>query len=239
MNELSVVAAFVAGLASFLSPCLLPLVPGYVSMISGFALEDLQQGAPWRGRKALARAAWFVLGFTAVFCLFGLGAGSLAQAFQQYREPVTRAAGVLIVLFGLHFTGILRIKALYREKRLHLGRLPGGPVGPVLLGMAFAFAWTPCISAPLAAIIVYASRQETLARGIALMLVYSAGLGIPFLVTALLLDRLVGLLGRVRRHLRLIEAATGVLLIAMGVLIFTDELSLLNRYLAFLPGLSG
>lgn len=237
VKEVAMAPAFLAGVLSFLSPCVLPLVPGYLSLISGFSLESLRQGAG--GRRVLGRAALFVLGFALVFCAMGAGASSIGQALSYYRLPLMRAAGVLIVLFGLHFAGVLRLPALYRERRFHLLRLPGGALGALVLGMAFAFGWTPCIGPLLSTILLYAAGQGTALRGMGLLLVYSAGLGLPFLVTALALERMLPLLQRLKRHFRALELVTGALLVLMGLLIFTGELATLSRYLTFFERLAG
>ena len=239
MSDVHFLSAFLAGLASFLSPCVLPLVPGYLSMISGFSIESLQAGESGAARRTLARAGLFVLGFSLVFMAMGAGASSLGQLLIQYRPILSKVAGVLIVLFGLHFAGLLRIKALYRERRVHLARLPAGPIGALLLGMAFAFGWTPCIGPILSTILMYAADQGTVGRGMALLLTYSAGLGIPFLLAAMALHKLLGVFAALKRHFRLIEIATGALLVVMGVLIYTNQLGFLSRYLGFLERFAG
>ncbi len=239
MSDVHFLSAFLAGLASFLSPCVLPLVPGYLSMISGFSIESLQAGEAGAARRTLARAGLFVLGFSLVFMAMGAGASSLGQLVMAYRPILSKVAGVLIVLFGLHFAGALRIKALYRERRVHLAKLPAGPIGALLLGMAFAFGWTPCIGPILSTILMYAADQGTVGRGMALLLTYSAGLGIPFLLAAMALHKLLGVFAALKRHFRVIEIATGALLVAMGVLIYTNQLGFLSRYLGFLERFAG
>ena len=239
MSEVHIATAFLAGLASFLSPCVLPLLPGYLSLVSGLSLEQLAQERAPRGRRMLGRAALFVLGFSLVFCLLGAGAGGVAGLLGAYRPWLMRAAGLAIVLFGIHFTGLLRITALYRERRLHLARVPSGPLGAFVMGLAFAFGWTPCVGPILAAILTYAAGQGTVAAGVGLLAVYSAGLGVPFLIAAVALDRLLGVLSGVKRHFRALEIATGALLVVMGLLMLANQLGTLSRYLPAFGGLAG
>ena len=228
------IAAFVAGVLSFLSPCVLPLVPGYVSLISGTSVDELSSTEHRLMRRVMASSAMFIVGFSAVFILLGAVATSLGQLTRQYYPLLTRIAGVVIIVFGLHLTGIWKIKALYADKRLH--ELKGGssPWGAFLVGFAFAFGWTPCIGPILATILAFAAAEQTVFKGVLLLAVYSAGLAVPFLLTSLGVDRFLSFYGRFRRHLHTVEVASGVLLIAIGLLILTRHFTILSGYLSFL-----
>jgi cytochrome c-type biogenesis protein len=227
-------AAFLAGLLSFLSPCVLPLVPGYVSLISGASVEELQTPQRRMFRTVMLHSLTFVLGFSIVFIALGAVATGVGQVFNQYHSLLSKIAGVIVIIFGLHLTGILKIKALYADKRLHDVKGGSSAVGSFAVGFAFAFGWTPCIGPILATILVLAGAQETVWKGIILLAVYSLGLAVPFLLTSLGVDRFLAFYGRFRRHLHTVEVLSGVLLIAIGVLIFLNNLRLLSGYLSFL-----
>ncbi|MBI3333217.1 MAG: cytochrome c biogenesis protein CcdA [Candidatus Omnitrophica bacterium] len=234
MSNGSLLAAAAAGLASFLSPCVLPLIPGYISFISGISLNDLQAGPDATAlRRAFLSSLWFVLGFSLVFILLGASATALGQLFLQRLILLKRAAGVVIILFGLHLIGILRIPFLQYEKKLEVKQRPLTAVGAFLVGAAFAFGWTPCIGPILAGILALASTQQTLGQGMLLLSVYSLGLGIPFLATSLGVQAFFGFFSRFRRYLRGVEVASGLLLLAVGILILTDRLAALGQHLAF------
>jgi cytochrome c-type biogenesis protein len=228
------IAAFVAGLLSFLSPCVLPLVPGYVSLISGATVEDLQSSDRRLLRTVMLHSVTFVLGFSVVFIALGAVATSVGQFANQYHGLLTKIAGGVVIIFGLHLTGLLKIKALYADKRLHNVKGSSSVAGSFLVGFAFAFGWTPCIGPILAAILVLAETQDTVLKGILLLAIYSLGLAVPFLLTSLGVDRFLAFYGRFRRHLHTVEVISGVLLIAVGVLIFLNNLRLLSGYLSFL-----
>jgi cytochrome c-type biogenesis protein len=226
-------AAFVAGVLSFLSPCVLPLVPGYISLISGLSVDDLKEGGSGGLRRLLLGSLSFILGFSVVFIALGAVATSAGQLAHQYRHQLAMIAGIVVAVFGLHLTGLIQIKALYADKRIH-GVRRGGPFGAFLVGFAFAFGWTPCIGPILAGILVLAGTQETLWKGVLLLAVYSLGLGVPFLLTALGLNRFLRFYGRFRRHLHVVEVVSGVLLIVFGLLIAFGRLTLLSQYLGVL-----
>jgi cytochrome c-type biogenesis protein len=228
------IAAFVAGLLSFLSPCVLPLVPGYVSLISGATVEDLQSSDRRMLRTVMLHSVTFVLGFSVVFIALGAVATTVGQFANQYHALLTKIAGAVVIIFGLHLTGLLKIKALYADKRLHNVKGSSSVAGSFLVGFAFAFGWTPCIGPILAAILVLAETQDTVLKGILLLAIYSLGLAVPFLLTSLGVDRFLAFYGRFRRHLHTVEVISGVLLIAVGVLIFLNNLKLLSGYLSFL-----
>ena len=226
-------AAFLAGLLSFLSPCVLPLVPGYVSLISGTSVEALQ--APERRRsRVMASSLMFILGFSLVFIALGAVATGVGQLTREYYPLLTRVAGAVIIVFGLHLTGVLKLKALYADKRLHQVKGNGTPWGAFIVGFAFAFGWTPCIGPILATILAFAASQDTVLKGTWLLALYSLGLAVPFVLTSLGIDRFLGFYGRFRRHLHTVEVASGVLLIAIGALVLTRHFTMLSGYLGFL-----
>jgi cytochrome c-type biogenesis protein len=225
------IAAFLAGLLSFLSPCVLPLVPGYVSLISGVSVEELQVGDKALKQRVLLHAVLFVCGFSVVFIALGAAATGISNLLGRYREWILYAAGVLIILFGLHLTGLLKIPFLYRDTRLHSVKTDASPAGSFLLGFAFAFGWSPCIGPILAAVLKFAAEQDTVLKGILLLAVYSLGLAVPFLITALAVNRFLHFYARFRSHLHKVEVASGVLLIGLGVLVFYGKFALLNVWL--------
>ncbi len=227
-------AAFLAGILSFLSPCVLPLVPGYVSLISGASVEELQSSERRMLRTVMLHSLTFVLGFSVVFIALGAVATGVGQVVNEYHSLLSKIAGVIVIIFGLHLTGILKIKALYADKRLHDVKGSSSALGSFAVGFAFAFGWTPCIGPILATILVLAGAQETVLKGIILLAVYSLGLAVPFLLTSLGVDRFLSFYGRFRRHLHTVEVLSGILLIAIGVLIFLNNLRLLSGYLSFL-----
>jgi cytochrome c-type biogenesis protein len=228
------IAAFVAGLVSFLSPCVLPLVPGYVSLISGVGVEELQQPDASLFRKVMLNSIAFILGFSIVFVMLGAISTEAGQLAARYKSTLARIAGVLIIVFGLHLTGIMRIKALYADKRLH--GVKGGSTawGAFVIGFAFAFGWTPCVGPILSVILGFAATQDSISKGILLLTIYSLGLAVPFLLTALGIGRFLKFYGRFRRHMHAIEVASGGLLIALGLLLVLGKFTLLARYFSSL-----
>jgi cytochrome c-type biogenesis protein len=227
-------AAFVAGILSFLSPCVLPLVPGYVSLISGATVEDLQSSDRRMLGTVMLHSLTFILGFSVVFIALGAVATGIGQFANEYHNLLAKVAGIIVIVFGLHLTGLLKIKALYADKRLHDVKGGSSALGSFAVGFAFAFGWTPCIGPILATILVFAGAQETVFKGVLLLAIYSAGLAVPFLLTSLGVDSFLGFYTRFRRHLHTVEVVSGVLLIVVGVLIFMNNLKLLSGYLAFL-----
>src|ERR1017187_2725768 len=183
-------AAFFAGLISFLSPCVLPLVPGYLSLISGAGLEELKAPQAHLMRRVMVNSIGFILGFSVVFIALGAQGTEVGQMLRLYKHTLARVAGVVIILFGLHLTGIFKIKALYADARLHSVKGSSPRVGAFVIGFAFAFGWTPCLGPILTAILTIAGEQDTLVKGILLLAVYSLGLAVPFLLTSLLMERL-------------------------------------------------
>ena len=227
-------AAFVAGILSFLSPCVLPLVPGYVSLISGSTVEELAADNRRVLRSVMLHSAMFIIGFSIVFISLGAIATTLGQLFKQYYPLLTRVAGVVIIIFGLHLTGLLKIKWFYADKRMHQVKGGSSPWGAFVVGFAFAFGWTPCIGPILATILTIAASEDTVMKGVLLLTVYSLGLAVPFLLTSLGVDRFLAFYGRFRRHLHAVEVTSGVLLIVIGLLIVMRQLTVLSGYLSFL-----
>ncbi|HLW55575.1 MAG TPA: cytochrome c biogenesis protein CcdA [Candidatus Angelobacter sp.] len=230
------IAAFFAGLVSFLSPCVLPLVPGYVSLISGASVEELQADSKDRRLlgTVLLHSVMFILGFTVVFVTLGAAATGIGQLVHEYKKYLTWAAGIIIIIFGLHLMGVFKIKALYADKRIHSMQGGKSPFGAFLVGFAFAFGWTPCIGPVLAGILGMAANEDSVTKGILLLWVYSLGLAVPFLLTSLVMDRFLVFYGRFRRHLGTVEVISGVLLIAIGGLILAGRFTWLASKLGFL-----
>jgi len=228
------IAAFFAGLISFLSPCVLPLVPGYVSLISGASAEELESQDRRLLKTVLLHSLMFILGFTLVFVILGATATELGKLVTAYRRWLTWIAGAVIIGFGLHLTGILKIKALYMDKRLHAVGSGKSPIGAFVVGFAFAFGWTPCIGPILATILLAASKQDSVGKGVLLLWVYSLGLAVPFLLTSLGIGRFMSFYGWFRRHLHTVEVISGAILIAIGILILTQHFTIINNYLGFL-----
>jgi cytochrome c-type biogenesis protein len=228
------IAAFFAGLISFLSPCVLPLVPGYVSLISGVGVDELKASRGQLMRRVMVNSLGFILGFSVVFITLGAISTEIGQVAARYKHTLSIVAGVVIILFGLHLTGIFKIKALYADTRMH--NLKGGstPIGAFVIGFAFAFGWTPCLGPILTVILTLAAGEETLAKGILLLAVYSLGLAVPFLLTSLGIERFLKFYSRFRSHMHALEVASGGLLIALGVLLVIGRFTLISNWLSFL-----
>ncbi len=235
VNVLAYLAAFGGGVVSFLSPCVLPLVPGYLSMVTGLDLVDLQEGARARvhARRIVATTLLFIAGFGTVFVALGLSASSFGQLLRDHQSILTRISGAFLFAMALFLLGSLFLRApwLYREKRFHpqLGRY--GAAAPLVAGVAFGFGWSPCIGPVLGSILGIAANQHRAWAGGTLLVVYSLGLGLPFLVTGLVLGRLSGALGWVKRHFPLIVGGSAVIIGIFGVLLMFDELSRLSLHL--------
>ena len=248
-ENVSLLAAFGAGLLSFISPCVLPLVPGYLSYISGLSLDEMRGTAIIAGggtvavghpvgarRQVVIASLAFIVGFSLVFVALGAAASAIGQFLAERQAIFNRIAGAVIIVFGLHTMGVLRIEWLYQEKRVQTSRKPAGVFGAGLVGVAFAFGWTPCIGPILAGILALAGSQETVGQGVRLLGVYSLGLGVPFMATALMIDRFFGAMGRIRRHYHTIELVSGALLVIIGLLIFTNKFTVIAKWLTpYLP----
>jgi cytochrome c-type biogenesis protein len=217
MLDVSLPAALLGGLISFLSPCVLPLVPPYLSFLAGTTFDRLQAGDDRSvRRRAVLAALLFVAGFTTVFVLLGATASALGQVVRQYLTVLSTVAGLAIIAMGLHFLGVFRIGLLYREARFQVPR-PVGLWGAYLMGLAFAFGWTPCIGPILAAILAVAGSETSVAKGAVLLGVYSAGLGLPFLLAAFAMKPFAAFMKRIRGHFALVERTMGALLVLTGV----------------------
>jgi cytochrome c-type biogenesis protein len=230
--------AFAAGIISFLSPCVLPLVPGYVSYVAGSSLEDLRDGAAPR-LQAVSLAATFVLGFSVVFVALGMSASALGTLLLTYRHELGIAAGLIVILFGLHMLGLTPFRLMDREARFHLDVAGGRALGAFLLGIAFAFGWTPCIGPVLGAILTLGASTADVTKGAILLGVYSAGLGLPFLLAALFTGSLLRRLRTLGRAGRNLQRGAGVLLLVMGLLMVTGQLEVIAYWLLeTFPGLA-
>jgi len=240
VESVPLLAAAAAGVVSFLSPCVLPLVPGYLSFVSGISYTHLAgDGEHGISRAALARlvsanASAFVLGFATVFVALGASATALGRVVLGASPVLTKIAGVIIVVFGLHIIGVLRIPFLYREKRIQRRVAPRSVLGAYVVGMAFAFGWTPCIGPILGAVLTMAATQETVGQGATLLAVYSLGLGVPFLAAAVGVNHVLAFTSRFRRYVRAVELMGGVLLVVVGGLVFADRMGWLSQQLSFL-----
>jgi cytochrome c-type biogenesis protein len=238
-DQVTLLAAFIAGVLSFISPCVLPLIPGYVSFVSGVSLEEMRGGSAASDasrRQVLVTSLAFILGFSLVFIALGASASAVGKFLFARLPLLERIAGAVIIVFGLHTMGVFRIAALETEKRVQTQKRPAGPFGAVLVGIAFAFGWTPCIGPILGGILVVAGAKETVREGVVLLAVYSLGLGIPFLLTSLAIDRFFAVSKRIRRHYHTIELVSGALLVVVGLLIFTHQLTVITQRLQpYLP----
>jgi len=247
MIEVTYAGAFVAGLLSFLSPCVLPLMPAYLSYISGVSVNELrlrEHAADSVRRHAVLQSLWFIAGFSLVFIALGASASLVGQWLLVHLALLGKVAGAIIMVFGLHYTGIIRIPFLLLEARFDTGGINAKHgIGALILGAAFAFGWTPCIGPILGAILAIAGAQAQLGHGIALLAVYSMGLAIPFLIAALATDAFLRISQRFKRHFHAIEVLAGILLIAVGVLIFLGSFSIISgwliKYFPFLANLEG
>jgi cytochrome c-type biogenesis protein len=230
ISSIGMLTAFLAGLVSFLSPCVLPLVPGYVSYVSGSTLEEGDRSAAGRWPVFLL-GLYFVLGFSTIFVALGASATAISRLLLAYRYEATLAGGGIVILFGIVMTGLLRLPWLARDIRFHRAVRGGKPFGAYLLGLAFAFGWTPCIGPVLGAILTVSALTATASAGITLLIAYSLGLGVPFLLSAVFTDGLMRYLKRMRRVGRSLQFATGGVMIAMGIAMITGTMSWLSIWL--------
>jgi cytochrome c-type biogenesis protein len=240
LPEVSLIAAFLAGVVSFVSPCVLPLVPSYVTFITGVSFDELtsgQQSARVR-RLTIIHSLAFILGFSLVFISLGATATATGQFLRDHQDTLRIGGGILIILFGVYLTGVIPIPALSRERKFQLTRKPLGILGSVLVGITFAAGWTPCIGPILGSILLYASTGKTVGTGIVLLSVYSLGLGLPFFLASLGMNSFLAASSRLRRSLRTIEVVSGVILIAFGIALVTNVFERFVGFLAqFLPAL--
>lgn len=234
-SDISLLGAFAAGILSFLSPCVLPLVPSFLTYLTGLTFADLQAEHPTHlvRRRLIAHSLLFISGFTLVFVLLGASATFLGGFLRENMAVMRKVGAVLIMLFGLHVCGLLPINLLLGEKRVNIHHKPAGYFGSILVGITFAAGWTPCIGPILASILMVAAAESTVYRGITLLLVYSLGLGIPFFLSALAIHRFLTLFNRFKKYIRLFEIITGTFLFIVGILIFFDRLTMLQKYISF------
>lgn len=229
MESVTLAVAFTAGVLSFLSPCVLPLVPSYLSFVTGMSLEDMQEGQDRAG--IFGSALLFVTGFTLVFVALGASASFLGQFFRFYEVWIARIGGVVIIILGLHLMGAFKLTPLLREKRLHVRDKPAGKLATIGVGAAFGAGWTPCIGPVLGAILTWAGTREQFWSGVGMLVVYSLGLAVPFLISALALDRFLTAFSRFRRFLPTVQVASGVMLVLVGVLLVSGSFTVLATYL--------
>ncbi|MEK0430988.1 MAG: hypothetical protein RL139_792 [Gemmatimonadota bacterium] len=226
-GSLGFAIAFSAGVLSFLSPCVLPLVPSYVTFITGMSVEDLRHTR----REALLHAVAFVCGFSLIFLALGAGATAFGQVMIRYRDVISRIGGGLIILFGLHLLGAFNVGVLARDTRVHLANKPLGYLGTLVVGIAFGAGWSPCIGPILGAILTLAANEGDLGRGMALLGAYSLGLAVPFLAAALAVDRFLAIFARVRHRMVWVNRTAGVLLVLVGLLLASNRFTMLSSWL--------
>ena len=219
--------AFSAGLLSFLSPCVLPLIPSYITFITGLSFDEVQSSR----RVALVHGLLFVLGFSLIFLALGATATVIGRVLFSQRDLITKIGGVMIIVFGLYLVGVLNIGFFARERRVHLANKPVGYLGTVLVGIAFGAGWTPCIGPILGSILLYASTEADLPRGLALLTAYSLGLGVPFILSALAVDRFMSFFQKFKKQMMWMQRGAGVLMIGIGVLMITNQFTILASYL--------
>jgi cytochrome c-type biogenesis protein len=227
-------AAFFAGLVSFLSPCVLPLVPGYVSLIAGVGVDELKSPNTSIRSKILFNSAAFILGFSIVFITLGAISTEVGQLLARYKAVLAQVAGVVIIIFGLHLAGVFKIKALLADKRLHSVQGGSTPWGAFVIGFAFAFGWTPCVGPILAVILGFAADQDSVVKGIFLLAVYSLGLAVPFLLTSLLIERFLKFYNRFKFYMHALEVGSGALLVVLGILLVSGKFTLIANYFSSL-----
>lgn len=233
ISQISLVAAFSAGLLSFVSPCVLPLVPSYISYITGLSIEQLTDAGTRSRFKAaiVVNALLFIAGFSVVFIAFGASASFIGQLLITYQDHIRRIGGILIVVFGLYLLGVLNINFLQMEHRFQFRNRPVGYLGSFLIGIAFAAGWTPCVGPVLGTILLYASTTDSLMSGVMLLASYSMGLGLPLFLTALGVDRFLSYFKQARAYLWGVSTISGVLLVVVGVLIYANSLTMVTSFL--------
>ena len=232
-QEVTYIGAFVAGLLSFLSPCVFPLIPSYVMYITGMSYADMLAEHPSHiiRQKSIFHSLSFICGFTVVFVLLGASATYIGSFLHEHAVIIRKVGGVLLVLLGIHVTGLVPLRFLLGEKRVSIKHKPAGYVGSFLVGIAFAAGWTPCIGPILAAILAVAATEENVYQGIVLLLIYSLGLGVPFFLSALAMHRFLAVFHRFKKYIRAFEVITGFLLMVIGLLIYSNWLSRLSGYM--------
>lgn len=231
-TQLSIFMAFLAGLLSFVSPCVLPLVPSFVTYITGLTFEDITSDKDRaRIRKiTISNSLAFIAGFTTIFILFGASATFIGQVFLQYQDIIQKIGAVLIILFGLYIMGVLKLNFLTKEKKFHIENKPSGYLGSYIVGMAFAAGWTPCVGPILGTILLYASTTGSIGKGIGLLAVYSLGLGLPLFISALAINTFISTFKVIARYMRWITIISGIFLILIGVMIFTNSFTIITTW---------
>ncbi|MBI5190733.1 MAG: cytochrome c biogenesis protein CcdA [Nitrospirae bacterium] len=234
-NDVSNFAAFLAGLLSFFSPCVLPLIPAYLSYITGLSIEQYSSELSAAARRRIMlNTVFFILGFSFIFIIvFGAGTTLLSSAFKEHKDIIGKVGGVLIMIFGLHFLGVFKIKWLYREKRAHIKTIPAGYFGSFLVGIAFSAGWTPCVGPILASIIGMGLQADSQWDAIILLSFYTLGLAIPFFLTGTAINFFLPLFNKVKHHMRVVEVVTACLLIGVGALMFAGKSGVLMEYWPF------
>ncbi len=231
-SHVSLLIAFMAGIFSFISPCVLPLIPSYLTYITGISFDELVDNRSQSvRRRTLFHSLFFILGFTLVFVALGASATYVGAFFQENQVLIRRVGGVIVILLGIHITGVVKLKLLEHEKRFEFNDKPIGYLGSVLVGIAFAAGWTPCIGPILASILLYASTSDNVGGGIILLVAYSLGLGVPFLLSALAFNSFLTYFSKFSRYLRIVSIVSGIFLIIIGFLLVFDYLSVLSQYL--------
>ncbi len=234
-QEVSIPVAFSFGLLSFVSPCVLPLVPSYISFITGISFEELTEddGSKELKKVILINSIMFILGFSAVFVSLGASASFAGELLRTHQDIIRKVGGIVIVLLGIHIVGIINFRILQQDKRLHFFReKPAGILGSFLIGVGFAAGWTPCIGPILATILMMAASSETLLQGVVLLVFYSLGLAVPFFLTSLGINTFLKYFQRLKKHMRVVSIVTGGFLIITGLLIYFDYLAILSGYLS-------
>jgi len=227
--SLSFLFAFIAGLLSFISPCILPLIPAYITYVAGITLKEAQDGKNAR-KTTLAHSLFFILGFSIIFILLGASATLLGSLLLDYRDLVRQVGGAVVIFFGIYITGMIKIPFLEVERKFTVKHKPAGLIGSLLVGMAFAAGWTPCIGPILASILLLASTARGAISGMALLAFYSLGLGVPFVLTSLAINTFLSYFDRIKKYLRIVSILSGIFLIILGALLFTDSLQVLNIF---------
>jgi len=242
VEQLTILGVLFAGVLSFLSPCVLPLVPPYLCFLAGTSLEELERGDaedPALSRRVMFASMCFVLGFSTIFVMLGAGANVVGQFLLSQREILSQIAGVIIIIFGLHFLGVFRVALVNMEMRYHYQAKPAGLFGSYLVGIAFALGWTPCIGPVLAVVLAVASAQDTVGQGALLLMLYSLGLGIPFMLASFGVKPFLRFMSRFRKHIGVVEKAMGGLLVVVGVMFITGSFTDLSYwFLETFPGLA-
>jgi cytochrome c-type biogenesis protein len=239
--HISFAGAFIAGLLSFLSPCVLPLIPSYATYITGLSFSDMkaEHTSHKVRQQTIIHSLIFIAGFTTVFVLLGASATYLGNFLQEHMKTLRMAGGLLVIIFGIHVTGLFDLGILLGEKRFTIHRKPAGYLGSFVVGVAFAAGWTPCIGPILASILIVAATEDTVYQGMSLLLCYSVGLGTPFLLSSLALNRFLAYFNKYKKFIRIFEIITGIFLIIIGTLIFSNYLSILSRIVNKWSGIGG